>query len=89
MTPETLKKAQTLNNEIWYIEKDIQDLNEILNDYDSFGSSINFKRNKDLNNKSFGSKKYSFKLELKLILEKLLIDANKELLVKKSELEKL
>ena len=68
MTDNDFKKISELK---WEIERKIDDLisvNNILNDYDNFGSDITFKRNKDSYSRSFGSKKFNIKSELKQVL---------------------
>ena len=57
MNETKLKKAQILSSDIWQTERDIDDINNILLDYNNFGSTILFVRNKDSYSRSFGSKK--------------------------------
>ena len=68
MTDKQLKEARLIDCEINACKSDIADIDAILNDYDSFGSTIEFKRNKDGFMRSFGSKKHNFREELKFIL---------------------
>jgi len=79
MTKEQLKNARTLKSEIWGLERYIKDINNILFDYENFGSKIEFKRNKDGYSRSFGSKKGNFKEPLKLLLEDIRKDKEQEL----------
>jgi len=89
MTPETLKKAQNLNNSIWHCENDLKSILEVIEDFDNFGSTIQFKRNRDDNSKSFGSKKFKFKDKLLPILNSIFIEASEELNSLRKELEEL
>ena len=79
MTPETLKKAQNLNNSIWHCKNDLENIQTVIDDFDSFGSSLQFKRNKDGITKSFGSKKFDFKKELLSMLHSMSVGISEEL----------
>lgn len=89
MTPETLKKAQLLNNLIWAFERDLESISEVLDDFDNYGSSIQFIRNKDDNKKSFGSKKFDFKGKLFPILVSIKEQAEVGLAKTRKDLEEL
>lgn len=89
MTPEQLRKANDLNNTIDYLNSDINGINEILADYNNFGSNITFKRNSDGYSRSFGSAKYHFKGRLKEILLNLKDATEAELRVTMQEFENL
>ncbi len=79
MTPETLKKAQSLNNSIWHCKNDLENIQTVIDDFDNFGSSLQFKRNKDGITKSFGSKKFDFKKELLSMLHSMSVGISEEL----------
>lgn len=87
MKAETLKKARELESLIWYAEQGLESLKVVIEDFDNFGSSLQFKRNKDDVTKSFGSKKFNFKKELLPILNNMFLETSKELESLKTELE--
>ena len=89
MTPEQLRRANTLNNTISNLNDDIKGINEILLDYNNFGSNISFKRNSDGFSRSFGSAKYHFRKPLKEILISLKESTESELLVLMEEFQNL
>lgn len=89
MTPETLKKAQNLNNSIWYCKEDLKNIQIVIKDFDNFSSSLQFKRNKDGMTKSFGSKKFDFKKELLSMLHSMTVGISEELEGLNKQLEEL
>ncbi len=89
MDKKTLDKARFLENDIYNLDRDCKDMMEILSDFDKFGSEITFKRNKDGNTRSFGSKKYNFKEKLREVLETLYSETQQNLVIKKRELKAL
>ena len=89
MNEKKLREAQLLSSDIWQIEGDINDIGKIIEDYDNFGSTIEFKRNKDSYSRSFGSKKNKFKEDLKNLLIDLKKTKQQELIVLKEEFAKL
>ena len=89
MTTEQLQKANYLNNSIRNLEDDIKAINEILLDYNNFGSNITFKRNSDGFSRSFGSKKNNFRNPLKEILVSLKKEIESVLLALTEELKNL
>tara|TARA_R110000868_G_scaffold179968_2_gene420426 strand:+ start:3557 stop:3826 length:270 start_codon:yes stop_codon:yes gene_type:complete len=89
MTQQQLKKARFIESDIWQTERDIEDINKILKDYENFGSTIEFKRNKDGYSRSFGSKKNNFKPELEQLLIRLRNQLEKDLIKLKNDFEKI
>ena len=89
MNADTLKKANALQYEIYNAEKDLKDIKYLLEEYDTFGSTITFKRNSDEHSRSFGSKKFQFKAELKDVLKKMNNQLVFELKELNNKLEKL
>lgn len=64
MDESLLKRANDLRNRIDYVQRDINDIDKIVAESESMGSSIEFRRNDTGWSRSFGSKKYGFKTEL-------------------------
>lgn len=89
MTEKQLKRAREIESEIWNAERDIQDISKILLDYNGFGSDISFKRNSDGFSRSFGSKKYDFKLALAPILSNIQLELQLNLTALQEEFKKL
>lgn len=90
MNEDKLRKANNLNNQISNVKRDIEDIDLILLDYESMGSSIEFRKNSNGWSRSFGSKKYGFREDLM----RGVLDAMRERLVielaeLKAEFEKL
>jgi hypothetical protein len=89
MTKEQLKKARQIESDIWQIERDVSDIQDILNDYENFGSTVEFKRNKDGYSRSFGSKKNNFKPELEQLLIRLRNQLEKDLITLNEDFKKI
>ena len=89
MNETKLKKAKILSWNIWQIEKDIDDINNILLDYDNFGSTISFVRNKDSYSRSFGSKKNDLRVSIEQMMTKLRNELEINLINLKQEFSKL
>jgi hypothetical protein len=89
MKQEILQKAKNLENSIWYCKQDLESIKIVIEDFDNFGSCLQFKRNKDGLTKSFGSKKFDFKKELLLILNSMSAEISEELKRLNKELENL
>lgn len=89
MTEAKLKKARELESDIWQTERDIEDINKILKDYNNFGSEVTFRRNSDSYSRSFGSKKNDFREDLENLLIGLKISKEKELINLKQEFSEL
>jgi hypothetical protein len=89
MDEKKLRKAQLISSEIWQTERDIQDIIKILDDYNSFGSTISFFKNSDGYSRSFGSKKNKFREDLENLLIDLKTSKEKELISLKEQFSKL
>ena len=89
MNEKKLRDAQVLSSNIWQTERDIDDINKILADYDNFGSTISFLRNSDNYSRSFGSKKNDLKVSIEQMMIKLKNKSEKELIDLKGKFSKL
>lgn len=89
MNKKLLETARFLENDICNLKREIEDLKYVIENYNKLGSNISFKSNSENNSKSFGSKKFNFKNDLKLIVEKILIQSEKELIKLKKEFKDL
>lgn len=89
MTAKQLREAQLIESDIYQTERDIKDIDEILKDYDNFGSEITFKRNKDSFSRSFGSKKNDLKIPIEQMIIRLRNNKEKELVLLKDKFKNL
>ncbi len=89
MKKELLQKARELESEIWHTEQSLVDINIVLENYDEFGSSIEFKNNKTGFSRSFGSKKFNFRKDLKALLSCMKEELSQELDLLKEKFDKL
>lgn len=71
MTEKQLKEAQQVSYEMSTCQRDIDDIDIILEDFDNFGSKVEFIRNSDGFSRSFGSKKHGVREQLNYVLSRI------------------
>lgn len=89
MDAKTLQRANTINNDIYNATRTAEDIKAILDSYDSWGSSIEFTNNRSSQSRSYGSKKFGFKPQLKTILEYMRLQCEEEVRTLTDEFNKL